>query len=119
VVQRKPQDVLKRLVSGEDWNPEIMNPDFRAARNEGEENVPYYYLADRLSELHNELENPRPRSWFERLIERKTGDRYVMIATLAGVLVAILLGVAAMVVSCVQTWIAYQAWRYPISPTRE
>jgi biotin transporter BioY len=78
--------------------------------------VAYVYLADRLAELHDELKNPRPRGWLERQMERKSGARYMMMATLIGVIFAVILGMASLAVSSYQTWIAYQAWQHPIVP---
>ena len=83
----------------------------------GEENIPYVFLADRLSELYNELQNPRPRGWLQRQMERKSGARYMLMATLFGVLFAIFLGIASLAVSAYQTWITYQAWQHPILPS--
>lgn len=49
-------------------------------------------------------------------MERKSGARYMMMATLIGVVFAVLLGMVSLAVSSYQTWIAYQAWQHPIAP---
>jgi len=41
----------------------------------------------------------------------------MMMATLVGVLFAVLLGILSLGVSLAQTWIAYQAWKNPVSPS--
>jgi len=67
-------------------------------------------------ELHEEMENPRPRGLIEKWVERRSGARYVMLATLVGVVIAILLGFAGLAVTSYQTWIAYQQWQHPVNP---
>ncbi|KAM7220164.1 hypothetical protein V8F06_004492 [Rhypophila decipiens] len=89
---------------------------FSSIRNPGEETITYIYFADRLSDIYNEVQNPRPRTWLERQVERKSGARYMMMATLIGVIFAVLLGMASLAVSTYQTWIAYQAWQHPVTP---
>jgi len=39
----------------------------------------------------------------------------MMLATLIGVVFAVLLGMVSLAVSSYQTWIAYQAWQHPVA----
>ncbi|KAM4058972.1 hypothetical protein HRG_008153 [Hirsutella rhossiliensis] len=112
----KSKRLLQSLVSTDSFDPDILNFEFSSIRRMGEENIPYVYLADRLSGLYNELQSPRPRGRLEQKVERKSGARYMMMATLIGVLMAVFLGMASLAVSSYQTWIAYQAWKYPVVP---
>lgn len=108
--------LLRSLVRSCSFDPDVLNFEFRSIRNQGEEKVGFVYLADRLSDLHNELESPPPRGWFERMIERKSGARYMMMATLIGVVFAVILGLLSLAVGSYQAWITYQAWQHPRSP---
>ncbi|KAK4206090.1 hypothetical protein QBC37DRAFT_461288 [Rhypophila decipiens] len=108
--------VIESLVNSCSFDPEIMKFEFSSIRNPGEETITYIYFADRLSDIYNEVQNPRPRTWLERQVERKSGARYMMMATLIGVIFAVLLGMASLAVSTYQTWIAYQAWQHPVTP---
>ncbi|KAI0403226.1 hypothetical protein F4802DRAFT_572772 [Xylaria palmicola] len=119
VASKKARRLLDRLVAAEQWDPEIKIYDFGTIRNREEDIIPYFHLADRLSELHNALQNPPPRGWLERQIERRTTDRYMMKATLAGVAFAVLLGILSLIVSTYQAWISYQAWQHPVSGSGE
>lgn len=38
-----------------------------------------------------------------------------MMATLAGVLIAVLLGILSVAVSIVQAWVGWQQWQHPVS----
>lgn len=68
-------------------------------------------------DLYEEILNPKPRSTLEKWAERRSGARHVMIATLVGVVIAIILGLLALIVSVFQAWIAYQAWKHPVAAT--
>jgi len=74
------------------------------------------FFTGRLLELYDEVHNPQPRGWLQRQMERKSGARYMILATLVGVLFAVLLGLVSLGVSSFQAWLAYQAWRHPVVP---
>jgi hypothetical protein len=44
--------------------------------------VPYHYFGSRLGDLYEELTNPTPRG-MEKWFERRSGARYIMMATIA------------------------------------
>ncbi|KAG8675807.1 hypothetical protein FPOAC2_01885 [Fusarium poae] len=112
----KSKKLARSLIKNCSFDPDILNFEFSSVRRVGEESVPYIYLADRLADLYNELETPQPRSWLQRSMQRKSGARHVMMATLIGVAIAIILGIVSLAVSSYQTWIAYQAWKHPVEP---
>jgi hypothetical protein len=60
-------------------------------------------------DLYNEIENPRPRSFLETWLERRSKARHVMLATLVGVIIAIFLGLYGLIVGMFQAWVSYQA----------
>jgi len=115
----KSKRLLRSLVQSRSLDPDIVNFENASVRGEGEEYVAYAFLADRLSELYDEVKNPRPRGWVAKQMERRSGARYMMIATLVGVTFAVVLGIMALAVGCAQTWIAYQAWQHPVTPSAE
>lgn len=116
IADKSSKQLLQSLISTCGFDPDVLRFEVSSVRRVGEENIPYMYLAERLSELHSELENPRPRGRLEQVLERKSGARYVMLATLIGVVFAVLLGMISLGVSSYQTYIAYQAWKHPVSP---
>ncbi|KAI3544490.1 hypothetical protein CSPX01_05615 [Colletotrichum filicis] len=65
-------------------------------------------------DLYDELENPRPRRPIYVWLERRSKARHVMLATLIGVIIAIILGIMGLVVGIFQAWISYQAWKHPV-----
>ncbi|KAI0474208.1 hypothetical protein F4859DRAFT_482261 [Xylaria cf. heliscus] len=113
-IDSESQSIIRSLVAKEKFDPDNCHVNTSWELRE-EELVAYEYWGPRLMELHDEIENPTPRGLIETWMERKSGARYVMMATLAGVLIAILLGVLSLVVSIVQAWISWQQWKHPIS----
>ncbi|KAK0637025.1 hypothetical protein B0T17DRAFT_587998 [Bombardia bombarda] len=112
----KSKRLLQSLVRSCSFDPDIVNFEYSSIQRLGEDNIRYVYLADRLSDLYNEVRNPTPRGWIERQMERKSSARYMMMATLIGIVFAVLLGIAALALSEFQTWIGYQAWQHPVEP---
>lgn len=107
--------ILQSLVSKKGFDPDILRivdaPQYVAAVKKP---VSYVYWSTRLMELHDELENPTPRGFMERWLERKSGARYMMLATIAGVAFAILLGIVGVGLSAFQAWIGWQQWKHPV-----
>ncbi|GKU00105.1 hypothetical protein FLAG1_06048 [Fusarium langsethiae] len=112
----KSKKIARLLVKKCSFNPDILNFEVSSVRRIGEESVPYVYLADRLANLYDELQTPQSRSWLQRFTQRKSSTRHMMMATLAGVVFAIVLGMASLALISYQTWIAYQAWKHPVEP---
>jgi len=118
LTDKKSRRLLKSYVAGGTFDREIENFEFGAIRNNGEEHgaIPFFYLAERLSEIYAEVQNPPPRGWLENRLERRSGGRYMMLATLIGVGFAIFIGIISLGVSSFQAYIAYQAWKHPVLP---
>ncbi|KAH6622161.1 hypothetical protein C7974DRAFT_217214 [Boeremia exigua] len=78
--------------------------------------VDYSYFGDRLVELHNELKDPSPRNWFERLFEggTRSAERKMLMATTIGVFIAVTIGLFGLVIAGFQAWVGYQQWKHPV-----
>lgn len=110
----KSTAILSTLISTQGFDPDCLRFDSTTIRTAEEKNIRYHYFGNRLADLYEELQNPTPRG-FEKWFERKSGARYVMMATLAGVMFAILLGIVSLAVSSYQAWLGYQQWQHPVS----
>ncbi|KAF2964489.1 hypothetical protein GQX73_g9089 [Xylaria multiplex] len=113
-IDSESQSILRSLVAKDKFDPENCRVNASWQLRE-EELTAYEYWGSRVMDLYDELENPTPRGFVEKWMERKSGARYIMMATLAGVLIAILLGILTLAVSIIQTWIAWQQWQHPVS----
>jgi hypothetical protein len=113
----KSRSLLQSLVSTSFLDPDCLRFEAASIRDVDEKEISsFQYFGPRLADLYEELEHPKPHSGMEKWLERRSGARYVMLATLTGVIIAIFLGIAALAVSGYQAWIGYQAWRHPVSP---
>ncbi|KAI8674390.1 hypothetical protein NCS55_00763000 [Fusarium keratoplasticum] len=109
------EQILRGLVSKQSFDPDCLRYDAAVYRGEGGGNLSYSYFGNRLVDLFEELEDPSPRGVLETWFQRKSGARHVMMATLIGVIIAIVLGILGLVVGIFQAWVAYEAWKYPVS----
>ena len=109
------QSLLRTLVSKHGFDPDITRVfDTRSFQKQATEEIQYRYWGSRLLDLYDELENPTPRGVLEKYIERRSGARHVMMATLAGVTIAVILGVFGLAVSIFQAWVGWQQWQHPL-----
>jgi hypothetical protein len=106
--------LLSALVSSGGLDEEAKDGKNLSFVNDDEETIEFVYLGTRLAALYSEVQNPQPRGWIATWLERRSGARYVMLATLAGVVFALFLGVIAIALSAYQSWLTYQQWKHPI-----
>lgn len=106
--------MLRSLVSRKGFDPECLRFESSSIRDDCKDEITYHYLGTRLADLYEELENPTPQGLLEEWLHRRSGARYVMLATMIGVLFALLLGSLALAVSVFQAYVGYQAWKHPV-----
>ena len=110
----KSRSLLQSLTTRFLFDPDCLRFESASIRNPDEKDIKYYYFGARLADLYDELEHPRPRGWLQKCIEQRSGARYTMMATLAGVLFALVLGMAGLAISGYQAWVGYQQWQHPV-----
>ncbi|KAH7124629.1 hypothetical protein EDB81DRAFT_730894 [Dactylonectria macrodidyma] len=108
------QILLRSLISKQNLDPDCLKFEPSTYQLESEGTLIYHYLEPRLVELYEELDNPTPRGLLKKWLERKSGARYVMMATLGGVAIAIVLGMLALGVSIFQAYVGWQQWQHPV-----
>ncbi|KAI1212534.1 uncharacterized protein F4807DRAFT_340318 [Annulohypoxylon truncatum] len=113
-IDPESQSLLRSLVAKSEFDPDILRLESSSYSGPGEQQVGYEYWGSRLIDLYDELENPTPRSYFEKWLERRSGSRHMMMATLAGVIIAIILGIISLAVSIFQAWVGWQQWQHPV-----
>ncbi|KAG6368782.1 hypothetical protein INS49_002996 [Diaporthe citri] len=114
-MDRESRRMLRSLVSKENLDLDCLRFETLITRSDDENDIKYQYWGSRLMDLYDEIENPKPRGLLEQWMERKSGARYVMMATLAGVLIAVILGLLGLAVSIFQAWVDYQQWKHPVT----
>lgn len=113
-LEPESQALLRSLVSKQSLDPDCLRFGSTSYRREGETNTKYQYWGSRIMDLYDEIENPRPRGFLEKWLERRSKARHVMLATLVGVIIAIFLGLCGLIVGVFQAWVSYQAWQHPV-----
>jgi hypothetical protein len=108
------QSLLRTLVSKKSFDPDCVRVDTRSYRRGDENSIPFRYWSVRLADLYDQIEHPTPSGFVERWMERRSGARYVMMATLGGVAIAVVLGALSLAVGIFQAWVAYQQWKHPV-----
>jgi hypothetical protein len=111
----KSHSILRELVSKGVFDKDMLHLETGGLRRADEAEGEYRYLASKLRDLYDEVENPTPRNRFERWFERRVAQRYFTMAALGGLLAAIILGMLGLAVGIFQAWVAYQQWRFPVS----
>lgn len=109
--------LLNSIASEQDFDPDCLEYDSVDVdyRRDDEKEVVYYYWGSRLMNLLNEIENTKPRGIVHKWLERRSRGRHVMIATIVGIIIAVVLGVLSLVVAIFQAWVSNQQWKDPIS----
>jgi hypothetical protein len=100
--------MLKALTSTNGFDEDILLSDFGTLCNP-DEGATYECFTTELGDLYEEQSNPTLRG-AQKWWEKKSGARYVMMVTVAGIVFAFLsLGLAGF-----QSWIGWQQWQHPV-----
>ncbi|KAF2474277.1 uncharacterized protein BDR25DRAFT_216032, partial [Lindgomyces ingoldianus] len=112
---RSSQALLSSLVSRGSFDEDFLRYESARYREEDEKESSYHYFGSQLAGLYDEFQNPTLRGWFQKWLERKSGARYAMMATLIGVGIAFVIGILGLGVATFQAWVAYQQWKHAAS----
>lgn len=110
---KKSRKILRGLILTDDFDPDCMPPGSSGYRRSCETEKVFVRLGSRLEEVYAEIEDPTPRG-VQGLAEKFNKQRHVMMAVIAGIVIAIVLGILGLVVGVVQVWISYQQWKHPV-----
>jgi len=110
--------LLEKLIQAENFDPEFKMPKSRAheRRNEVLSVKGFPVWSERLMVLHEELQSPSPGNWLEEWLDEKTRPSYGTALAVAGILVAMATSFLALIVSGFQAVVAWNQWKYPVSP---
>ncbi|KAI8940884.1 hypothetical protein NX059_002144 [Plenodomus lindquistii] len=83
-------------------------------KRDGDAGVDYSYFGVQMAAIHEEIQNPTPHPDWDSWLQKYSGQRYMLMATMIGVFIAVTLGVLSLGVSAFQAWISWQQWKHPI-----
>lgn len=107
------QEMLAYLVMKEDWDEGLLSDISTPYRRDSDAEMSYAYFGDRLEELYKELMHPTPHGWLQRRLQRKN-ETYMLMATMYGVIIAVMLGFLSLIAAIFQSWVAWQQWKHPV-----
>jgi hypothetical protein len=108
------QAFLSFLVMKRGFDQDLTNYESARYQRTDDPEPSYHYFGARLAELYDELQNPTPRTRLESWFERKSGARYMLMATMIGVFIAVILGILGLGISGFQAYVSYQQWKHPV-----
>ena len=111
----KSAHILEQLIKKKGFDPVLAEYDGYSVFLEPPEGFRYRYWGDRISSLHDQLEQRPPRNKLERWFNWQANDGNALLVALFALLITIVTGVITIIISALQTWVAWQAWKYPIS----
>lgn len=118
----RSRDILNREISLYDLDPAFMGSLQLgvSTRSTGDQMLPpndlgglykrFPFWGKRLHDLWKEADEPSPLSYIGRLSDRKKGSRFTYCCAVVAVSIAIMFGVFATVLGCIQVWISYCSW---------
>lgn len=113
----KSLSLLEKLVHGRHSSLDSDCLSYDALVHRMPANFEYRYWGCRLLKLHRLVRNPKPQNRLEQWIHRHTTERNALYIAIIGLFLAVLFGFLGLIVGIVQTWIGYQAWKYPMPAT--
>lgn len=78
-------------------------------------NIDYLYWGRRLAELHDFVFDRPPRNKFEWWVKWQISESNAFAAALAALTISIAVGILSLGLACLQSWIAWKAWKDPVS----
>lgn len=104
------QKILSRLISKHGFDKDLQRyfPEGRQFDTEYDDACPFF--GHRLAILLDEMRDPSPANWFERLFDKgeKSVERRMFMATMIGVFITAISSVLSLIVSSYQAYLGYQ-----------
>lgn len=105
------QAVLSKLIRKHHFDDELRQYEWSRYERDDNLKVEYSYFGTRLIDIYDEIQNPTPCSGWETWFQKYSAQRYMLMATVMGVLLAVILGFLGLIVSVFQAWMAYKQWK--------
>jgi len=110
-----PDDRSEALIQKYGFDSDLLRHDVsQCRRGDDPREFEHLYFGTRLREIYDELQNPTPHREWESWLERKSGGRYMLMATMIGVFIAVIIGLLGLGISGFQAYVSYQQWKHPV-----
>ncbi|KAI4678956.1 uncharacterized protein J4E88_006244 [Alternaria novae-zelandiae] len=109
-----PDDRSGTYVTKCGFDPDVLRCDVSRYRRKDDPEVDHTYFGTRLKEIYDEMQNPTPRHDWANWFHRHSAQRYMMMATMIGVFIAVIIGILGLGISGFQAYVSYQQWKHPV-----
>ncbi|OCK75288.1 hypothetical protein K432DRAFT_409162 [Lepidopterella palustris CBS 459.81] len=116
IMDDKSADILTALIRKIGFDSDCNQYDGYMRFKEPPEDFIYQYWGERLARLEELIMRRDPRNKMERWFRWHTTDMNFLVVALLALAISIVVGLITITVTCVQTWIAWQAWKHPVIP---
>ncbi len=106
--------ILERLISKGEFDEDCAQPEGYKMFDETDE-FDYLYWGERLATLQEYMQRRPARNNFERWMKWQTSESNAFAIALAALIISIVVGVLSLGLAGFQTWIAWKAWKEPVS----
>ncbi|KAF2854455.1 hypothetical protein T440DRAFT_552295 [Plenodomus tracheiphilus IPT5] len=108
------QTLLSTLIRKYRFDDDLRQYEQSRYKRDDDPDVDYSYYGVQMADVYDELREPRPRPGWESWFQKYSAQRYMLMATMIGVFIAVLLGILGLGVSAFQAWVSYQQWKHPV-----
>ena len=116
---RASQALLSSLVRKQHFDKSLLQYDMARYRRKDDPDIVYSYFGTRIADIYDEVQDPTPRPGWESWFQKYSSPRYMLMATMIGVFIAVILGFLGLAVASFQTWVSYQQWKHPVRGNEE
>ena len=110
-------DRSEALVSRYEFDLDLLQYDVSRYRRKDDPEVDHTYFGIRLKEIYDEMQHPAPRHDWENWFQKYSAQRYMLMATMIGVFIAVFIGILGLGISGFQAYVSYQQWKHPTKDT--
>jgi hypothetical protein len=109
-----PDDRSGALIPKYGFDPDLLRGDVSRYRRQDDPKVDHTYFGTRLKEIYDEMQDLTPHHNWANWFHRHSAQRYMMMATMIGVFIAVLIGILGLGISGFQAYVSYQQWKHPV-----
>ena len=112
-----PDDRSETLIPKYNLDSDLLRYEVTQYRRKDDPEVDHTYFGTRLKEIYDEMQSPTPRDDWANWIQRHSAPRYMFMATMIGVFIAVIIGILGLGISGFQAYVSYQQWKHPVKGT--
>jgi hypothetical protein len=106
--------ILERLITKEGFDEHCSQADGYNTLSDAHQ-LEYRYWGERFAALYRFTHERPPRNKLERWMKWQSAESNAFVVAVAALVISILVGILGLGLASVQTWIAWEAWKTPVS----